>query len=90
MSISITRKERPHGDCPTQEFERGLARGRCEGDGHFLCPSCRHYKEPEEDVFPEMVFEMGIAVTREAAEDLAARIEDITVVENFEGKIILE
>jgi hypothetical protein len=63
MGITVTRKQRPHGDCPTEEFERGLPRGNCEGDGHYLCPSCKHYKEPDDDLFPEMIFEMGIKVS---------------------------
>lgn len=31
-------------DCGTQDYESGSPKGNCEGDGHYMCKQCRHYK----------------------------------------------
>lgn len=32
-------------ECPTNDFESGVANGTCWGDGHFMCTECIHYRE---------------------------------------------
>lgn len=38
--ISSLRRDRSE-DCPTDDFQEGIPAGKCEGDGHYRCLSCR-------------------------------------------------
>jgi hypothetical protein len=31
-------------DCPTHDFDRGEAQGKCWSDGHYLCTVCKHFR----------------------------------------------
>lgn len=39
-------ENRPIGEeCPTNEFKQGAPKGKCWGDGHWMCKHCLHYSE---------------------------------------------
>lgn len=39
------RDNHPQDECPTNSFTTGEPNGTCEGDGHYQCKMCKHYRE---------------------------------------------
>ena len=31
-------------NCPSNDYKKGEPQGKCWGNGHYMCPTCIHYR----------------------------------------------
>ena len=48
----VTRGITPEEKCPSDDFKEGTPQGKCEGDGHYDCKRCVHYRASNEEIPP--------------------------------------